>query len=159
MSLPLVYDPKRVTQTLGGATVTGFGEASKVTITKADPLTSTTRGIDNEKSININTLTDGTVSFTLLHNHPFNLTMMAWANGYRQRSGLYYLPYELNDPSGVGLSTLVWLETVPDYTAGQETGELTWVLHAQDAMIQPSQSTARAAAGSLLSGINLGSII
>lgn len=155
MSLPSVYDPKRVVQTLGGATITGFVEGSKVTVSKADPLTSTTRGIDGDMSININNMSDGTVSFTLMHNHPFNRTMMAWANAYRQKTGLYYLPYELNDPSGVGLTTLVWLETIPDYTAAQETGELTWVLHAQDAMIQPSQNIARGAAGSLLSGFNL----
>lgn len=159
MSLPLVYDPQRVTQTLGGVTVTGFVEGSKVTVSKADGVTSTTRGIENDLSININNMKDGTVSFSLLHNHPFNRTMMTWANCYQQKTGPYYLPYNLNDPSGVALTTIAWLETMPDYTAGMETGELTWTLHVQDANIQPSQQFSLASAASVFSGINLGSVI
>lgn len=160
LNLPLVYDPKRVTQTLGGVTVTGFVEGSKVSVSKADGITSTTRGIDGDDiSININNQKDGTVSFTLMHNHPFNRSMMAWHNAYIQKTGPYYLPYELNDPSGVSLTTIAWLETQPDYEAAQETGELTWVMHVRDANLQPSQNIARLSAASIFSGVNLGSLI
>lgn len=159
-NLPRVYDVGRVTQTLGGATITGFAEGSKVTITKADAVTSTSRGIDGtDITINLVNMKDGTVSFNLMRNSEFNKSMMAWHNAYIQKVGPYYLPYQLEDPSGYSLNTVAWLETQPDYEAAQETGEVTWVLHVQDANMQPSQSAATAAFTSIFTGVTLGSIL
>lgn len=139
-----VYDPKQVTLTIGGQTVTGFAEGSKLTITKTDGITSTTRGMDGDLSIDIINMADGTCTFTLLHNTSFNKTMRDWAYSYRSNSTrIPYVPFEMNDPSGGKLATQCWLETQPDYDVAQATGEQAWTVHLQDAVLKSNTGLSR----------------
>jgi hypothetical protein len=155
MAAPNVYDPKQVTLTIGGQTVTGFAEGSKVTITKTDGLTSTTRGMDGDISIDIINMVDGTATFTLLHNTSFNDTMRDWAYSYRSKTTrIPYVPFEMNDPSGGKISTVAWLETQPDYDVGQATGEQAWTVHLQDAVVKNTRGLSRLDAASKLSGFS-----
>ena len=157
MSFPLTYDPRKVNQTLGGQTIYGFSEGSLATITKADQVTTTTRGVDGrDMTININPMADGTLQISLQHTSPFNKVLYTWAEAYKLgRTELYFVPYELEDPSGAYISTFAWLESVPDYALGQETGELTWTLHLQDALPKANQSYARAQNIAGLVGANI----
>lgn len=155
--LPLTYDPRKVTTTLGGETVYGYSEGSLISISKADQVTTTTRGVDGKDlTININPMSDGTATLTLQHTSPFNKYLYTWAEAYKLgRTELYFVPFEMNDPSGAYIATYAWLESVPDYALGQETGELSWVIHLQDATPKPNQSYARASGLASLIGANL----
>lgn len=149
-NVPLVYDPRKVTSTIFGETISGFVEGSLISIDKADNITTTTRGVDGrDLTLNINPMTDGTATFSLQHTSPFNKLMYKWAQVYQTGvpNGEYafFVPFEMKDPSGAYISTVAWLETVPSLALAQETSELTWVIHLQDAMPRTNESWARVA--------------
>jgi hypothetical protein len=140
------FDPRKVNVTLGGQEVFGWSEGSMFTISKADQVTTTTRGVDGrDMTININPMADGTFSMSLQHTSPFNKVMYKWAEAYKLGlAASYIMPFQMRDPSGAYVNTLCWLETVPDYSVAQETGELTWVIHLQDSTPKPSESYSQA---------------
>lgn len=157
-----VYDPRKITVTIGGEEVYGWAEGSMVSIDKADQTTSTTRGIDGrDMTVNINPMRDGTVTIALQHTSPFNKVLYTWAEAYANgfsASVLPIAPFSLNDPSGITIETTCWLEQVPSYAMGQETGELSWTLHLADALPKTNESWASAKNLGNILGINLPSL-
>jgi len=149
-----VFDPKQVTLTIGGQTVTGFSEGSRLTITKTDGITSTTRGMDGDMSIDIINMNDGTCTFTLIHNTSFNKTMRDWLYLYQTSGRVTIVPFEMNDPSGGKLATQCWIETQPDYDVGQSTFDQAWVVHLQDARIKSNTGLSRLDAASKVFGFS-----
>ncbi len=153
MTMPASFDPKKVICTLGLQTVTGFAPDTKLVISRSNNVTTKTEGVDGDLSINIDSRFSGTLSISLLHNASFNKVLSAWVFQLGV-TGIPFFPVEVEDPSGLNISTVGWIEVQPDYTVAQETGTLEWVIGLQDARLLPSQSAARvSAAESLVSSL------
>lgn len=153
------YDPRKVTVLIGGEEVYGWAEGSMVSCDKADQTTTTTRGIDGrDLTVNINPMRDGTCNITLQHTSPFNKVLYTWAESYQNGFSSQILPiapFSLRDPSGAVIETMCWLEQVPSYSLGQETGELSWTLHLADALPKTNDSWASATNIGTILGVQL----
>lgn len=154
----LVFDPKKVTVTIGGQTVYGYSEGSLIQVDKADNVTTTTEGVDgNDTTINVSPKRGGTATLTLQHTSPFNKYLYAWAEAYARdpSSATVIMPFQMDDPSSVQINTICWLEQVPSLGIGAETSELQWVFRLKDAT--PKSNTAYSFATGLgdLVGIQL----
>lgn len=143
MAAPKVYDPKKCSLVIGGFDITGYPEGSRLTITKVDGVTTTTRGMDGDMVVNIVNMEDGILSFNLLKSSSDNQKMMWWKKVMKEDAQAYtFMPVSFNDPTGFAIKTLGWLETQADYEAGAEIGEMTWTVHLQDASLNPDNTTA-----------------
>lgn len=136
------YDPKKVSCVIGLQPVTGFAPDTKITISRTNPVSTVTNGIDGDISVNLDNRYTGTATISLLHNSPFNEVLSAWVLGL-EASGYPFLPFEMNDPSGLAVATVCWIETQPDYAVAQETGTMEWVFGLADARLSPNQDVAR----------------
>ena len=150
--IPTVFDPKAVTLTLGGQTVTGFAEGTKITLTRDNQFTTTQEGVDGDIVINLNNKTVGTLTFTLFQTATFNSTMEWWAQTYMSKTGPFYVPVELNDPSSGAMSSLAWLEMQGDFSIAEEDSSLTWTLKVADATLKGNANAARISAAAGLQG-------
>lgn len=143
MAAPKIYDPKKCSLVVGSFDITGYPEGSRLTITKADGVTTTTRGMDGDMVINIVNITDGMLTFNLLKSSSDNQKMMWWQKMTKQDAQQYtVMPVSFNDPTGYAIKTLGWIETQADYEASSEIGEMSWTLHLQDATLSPDNTTA-----------------
>lgn len=136
------YDSKKVKLIIGGATVSGFTEGTKLTITKETPLTETLVGVDNDQSVSVISNTSGTLTFNLQNTAPWNgiLELQAFQGA---QTGKIFFPVVMEDPSGSSLlSTHGWLEVQPDYSASQGVDSRSWVIRLQNATTMPTVETA-----------------
>ena len=136
------YDPKKVSCAIGLQNPTGYAPDTKIVINRTNPVSTTTVGVDGDISVNIDNRYTGTATISLMHISPFNDVLNSWVASIEQ-TGYPFLPFEMNDPSGSAISTVCWVETVPDYSVAQETGEMSWVFGLADARLLPNQATAR----------------
>ena len=142
MTMLASFDPKKVILTLGLQTVTGFAPDTKLTVSRSNNVSTKTEGVDGDLSINIDSRFSGNLSVNLLHNAEFNKVLAAWVYQL-DATGYPFFPVEMEDPSGMAISTVGWIEVQPDYGVAQETGTLEWVIGLQDARLKPSQAAAR----------------
>lgn len=154
----LVYDPKKVSVTIGGQTVFGYAEGSLISIDKADNVTSTVEGCDgNDTTISVSPKRGGTATLTLQHTSPFNKFLYAWAEAYARdpSSATVLMPFQIDDPASVQINTICWLEQVPSFGLAAETSELSWVFRLKDATPKSNTAYSFATAIGDLSGIQL----
>jgi len=149
MTMLAAYDPKKVICTLGLQTVTGFAPDTKLVISRSNNVSTKTEGVDGDLSINIDSRFSGTLSVSLLHNASFNKVLAAWVFQLGV-TGYPFFPVEVEDPSGMSISTVGCVEVQTDYTTAQETGTLEWVIGLQDARLKPSQASARVTSGATI---------
>lgn len=151
----LSYDPKRVKLSVAGRTIDGFGDGTKITVSRTGNVTTTQTGVDGDKSVSYNNDYGGTLSFTLMHNAPLNSFMYALVKSY-EIGETFFFPVVMNDPSGASVTTVGWIESQPSYDVGNETGSLEWTLGIEDARLFPTPefSIANAIEGAVKSIIN-----
>jgi hypothetical protein len=135
------YDPKKVSLSIGGVNPTGYAPDTKIVFSRANPVSTTTVGVDGDISVNEDNRKNGTMTISLLHNSSFNDVITSWL--LTKPTGYPFLPFEFNDPSGSATTSRCWVETQPDYSVGQETGTLDWVFGVEDATLKPNQTVAR----------------
>lgn len=148
------YDPKKVSLSIGLQTPTGYAPDTKIAISRTNSVSTTTTGVDNDISVNIDSRYVGTATISLMHNSSFNDVLNDWIASL-EVTGYPFLPFEMNDPSGSSISTVCWVETQPDYSVAQETGTMDWVFGLADARLLPNQAAARLSAVSQLTPASL----
>lgn len=133
----VAYSSKDVFLIIGGLTVVGFGESEKFTLSKDGDLVMPKVGVDGDVSLAISNKRSGTLSFNLTNQSPTNGVLETYvAQGFVTKKVAFAVAFE--DASGSGLSTTGWIQSVPDYVAGEGVEERTWVIGVANAITSPS---------------------
>lgn len=127
---PRTYDPAAVIATVGGLTMQGFGEDTKIEIEEmGDGFTSMT-GTDGEVSRAKGTDRRHQVTITLAQTSPSNDALSNLYDLDRRANGGATFPVTISDLSGrtVFAASWAWINKKPTVTFGREVGERAWVL-------------------------------
>lgn len=124
------YDPTKVITVVDGHILTGFGEDTMVTITRAEDKRTVHVGTQGETTFvkSANDVAD--VTFTLADNSPSNAKLMEL---YNQDQSFSFATQDFNyidDVSGFGSECVV--RSIPDNEKGSDLGEREWTLIVAD---------------------------
>lgn len=133
--IPTAFDPRQVECLIGGVEPYDFAPDTKMVINKTEDLIIPQSGVDGAAAFSINTNTLGTITLSLKNTSKFNETLMIWLAELTKLEAdlVYFFPFYLRDPSsGIGIETYGWVQSQPDFTLGNEVGQLDWVIGLSD---------------------------
>lgn len=121
------YDSKRVDLSIGVNSVDGFGEGSKIVVSRANDMAVFTVGVDGDVVGNRENNETGTMTITLLAQSPWNTYLAEWAALTASSPERMWLPIVLRDPStNVKLATAGALLTQPDVNFANTAADREW---------------------------------
>ena len=122
------YDSGRLIIQLGMADVFGFGESSKITISRGSDSITPTEGVDGEFTLNVSRKDLGTLAVNLQGASKWNKILMNWYVAGRM-SGIQLFPVTIYDPATKsGLVTVGWVQTIPDSGLGETLADREWTI-------------------------------
>ncbi len=122
------YDSKRVDVSIGLSTVFGFGEGSKVVISRSENMNDFIIGVDGDIMGNRLNNVSGTMSITLLNSSPWNNILAEWDSLTDQDPDNMWLPVTVRIPSSkMMLVATGALMTQPDVNLGTTAEDREWV--------------------------------
>lgn len=116
------YDSKDVVVSAMGLPVEGFGEGSKVVVSRDGAVSERMKGVDGDITFNFLNSSDGTVTITLKYGCPWDTTF----DQLVQAKELIPLSI-LHKKSNKGLVTVAAVESQPDLVAGTKGEDREWV--------------------------------
>ena len=132
-AIPTVYNPLNTSLLIAELEPTDYAEGTKVVVSKNSDLVLPNVGVNGEVALAVNQDRTGTLTFSVKNTSPFNEIMTGLVQA--QQIGNLFFPVQLREQSteGFDINSLGWVQTQPDYTLGQEIGQLDWVIGLVDA--------------------------
>lgn len=140
---PLCFDPASVVLSLGGYSPYGYMSDTKIEIAKAEDNILPLVGVDGDLSLALNRNLSGTLTLTLQATSPSNDVLAAMAAQVKSTKFATF-PVLMSDPAGLSvISTVGWIQKVPDVTISKEVSPAVWVIGLWQA--EPTGNTATSA--------------
>lgn len=151
-AIPSSYNPLNTSLLIAALEPTDYAEGTKIVVSKNEDIVLPTVGVNGEVALAVNQNRTGTLTFSLKNTSSFNEIMTGLVQAQLAKN--LFFPVTLSDPAtkGFDINSLAWVQTQPDYTLGQEIGQLDWVLGLVDATSGNFGATG-SIASSALSGI------
>ena len=127
-AIPTVYNPLNTSLLINFVEPVDYAEGTKIVVSKNSDIVIPHVGVNGEVALATNQDRTGTLTFSLKNTSPFNDVMSGLVQA-TQLNGLFF-PVSLLEPSTAGMliTSLGWVQSQPDYTLGQEIGQLDWVI-------------------------------
>jgi hypothetical protein len=137
-TIPKVYDPKSTVVLIGQVEPTQYAPNTKLVISRSESISTPQAGVNGSVAIAINANTLGTLTLSLKNVSDFNTTLMVWMQIYENEDNYdYFFPVYIYDSAcGMGIECYGWVEEQPDFTLGQEIGQMDWVIGLSDARVK-----------------------
>ncbi|TDX43704.1 phage structural protein [Orenia marismortui] len=124
------YDPKKVSVTVAGFVLTGFGEDTFITGSRSSDKRTTHVSAKGEVTFSKSADDTGEVTFTLKHNSPGNAMLKRL---YNSDDEFQFACVDANIDGDIGVAgSRCVVKTLPDFERGAEVGEVEWNLLVAD---------------------------
>lgn len=162
------YSPSRVSVSIAGANLTGFGDGTMITSTRNNPNTNITEGVQGDQAITKIASRSGTLEITLLQNSESNrMLSRIQLTQDLVTSDIIRFDITVQDPSGGYLNQNLrcHISQAPGMNLADDNENRTWTFHVEemlftdvpDGFTEDADSTARitSAINTILSNNNV----
>jgi hypothetical protein len=127
------YDPKNISLIVGGKIITGFGDATFITVERNEQAFNLKVGVDGEGARSKNNNKSGKVTFVLMQTSSSNDDMSALAAA-DELSNSGVVPLYMKDHNGTTLvgALSAWIQKLPNIEEAKEVSMRTWILETDE---------------------------
>lgn len=140
MAAPTYYNPDTTTLLLGAVAISGFAADTAIVVSRSNAQNIIpTAGVNGDVALAINKDRLGTMTISLQNTSTSNEYLNIWQAALDLDTTSSITPFFpvvlLQEDLNITIATWGWVESQPDFTLGQEVGQLDWVIGLKDATL------------------------